>query len=425
LVKALCGKLFDSRGFLGDGCLLIENGLIVDIKKTVNENIKRYDFRNELIIMPAFIDIHVHLRGLKLSYKEDEFTGTRAALQSGILLVLDMPNTLPRLDRPEALRLKIQSLEEKAVTDYGVYAAIPKDLETLVKLSEEPIAGFKIYPEDLRNRLETVKALKSQKGKVIVVHPEVPEVNNIVIEDNLSRGLHRGCHLETLAVDYVKELLNGSRIHITHASCPSTVIESKRAGFTVDVTPHHIFYNSKNEGCLWKVNPPLRSEEIRFSLMKLLIDTDLIDALVSDHAPHALSEKVDPLSCMPGFAWLEAWPWLVFRLVHLGIISLEKFLRLLTVGPARILGLDRKYGLLERGYRANIIVVDPNYSWRFSGPHGSKDKHLHIFMKELQGRVRYAFLGGELVLEDGECFCNQASKQKINAFRSLSLSHAK
>jgi len=207
------------------------------------------------------------------------------------------------------------------------------------------------------------------------------------------------------------------RLHVTHASCPSTVLEAKRLGLTVDVTPHHIFYVVK-EGCLWRVAPPLRTRETQTSLLNLLLFEDVIDAMVSDHAPHKLSERKDPLFCSSGFAWLEAWPWLVFRLVSLGVLSLKKFLRLLSLGPAKILGLDKKLGLLRKGYRANIIVIDTNYKWRFPGPFASKDPHLHLFMRELKGRPIATFLGGEEVFHDETCNCKMALKAKINLFKS-------
>jgi len=419
LEEAICGNLYDSRGPLGEGCLLVDKdrGVILDVKKEVR-GVRKHDFRGKgLLVLPGLIDLHVHLRGLKLSYKEDEFTGTVAALSAGILLVVDMPNTVPRLDRPESLREKLRCLEERAVTDFGVYGGIPKDPSLLRELAKMPIAGFKIYPEDLALREESVRLLDGlEDRRLVVVHPELPEALRPVVEDNLSRGLHRGCHLEASAVMYVAKLVRRHRIHITHASCPSTVREAKGLGLTVDVTPHHVFYGSSLDGCLWKVNPPLRDDLTRNSLLNILIHTDMIDALVSDHAPHAPHEKVDPLSCMSGFAWLEAWPWLFFRLVAVGAMSLERFLELLTVGPARILGVERTYGLLEPGYRANIIVIDPNARWRFPGPLRSKDRHLHLFMRELRGRVVASFLGGELVAEEGECHCEEAKRRKANAF---------
>ncbi len=416
--KAVCGRLFDARGFLGEGCLILDNGIISDIRKLPPNNVEKiYNFNREgLIITPAFIDLHVHLRGLKLSYKEDEGSGTKAALLNGILAVMDMPNTLPRLDKIETFEKKIKSLEDNGVVDFGVYAAIPSNQKDLEKLKMEPLAGFKIYPEDLEERYDIIKLLENF-DKVIVLHPELPEASQPVVEDEVSRSLHRGCHYETVAVQYVKRILEKARLHVTHASCPSTVLEAKRLKLTVDVTPHHIFYTVRR-GCLWRVAPPLRDREIQASLLNLLLFEDVIDAMVSDHAPHKLSERKDPIFCSSGFAWLEGWPWLVFRLVSLGVLSLEKFLNLLSFGPAKVLGLDKRLGLLKKGYRANIIVIDTNYKWRFPGSVASKDSHLHLFMRELRGRSIATFLGGEEVFLDDTCDCRRALKVKVNLFKN-------
>lgn len=419
LGKAVCGRLFDPRGPLGEGCLILENGIISKIKKLPPAGVEKlYNFNKEgLIITPAFIDIHVHLRGLELSHKEDEYTGTKAALLSGILAVMDMPNTIPRLDNVKALNEKIKKLNEKSVIDFGVYAAIPSNPREFYKILKEPIAGFKIYPSDIRNRNDMLKFMDNI-NKVIVLHPELPEALNPVMESEISRSLHRGCHLETVAVNYVRRILKNAKIHITHASCPSTIFEAKRLGLSVDVTPHHLLYDVQ-EGCLWRVSPPLRDRVLRETLMDILLFRDMIDALVSDHAPHRPSEKKDPLFCSSGFAWLEAWPWLIFRLVSIGVLSLSKFLKLLSLGPASILGLKEKIGLLKKGYRANIIVIDTKYIWRFYGSLSSKDPHLHLFMRELRGKPITAFLGGEEVLFNNECDCKKAIKTKTNLFKGF------
>ncbi len=417
MVTAICGSLFDYRGSLGEGCVIVKNGFIADIRKDVNSDMKIYDFRGKnLIVTPAFIDLHVHLRGLKLSYKEDEFTGTKAALQSGILLVVDMPNTIPKLDNPFAIEEKLKALENKSVTDYGVYAALPRNVETLDEIIRKPIAGIKIYPEDLYYEKVLMYLNKlNDFRRIIIFHPELPEAEMPIVEYEESRSVHRGCHWEAASVSYLKRILNEKRLHITHTSCPSTVIEAKKLRCTVDTTPHYLFYKVR-EGCLWRVNPPLRDEETLFKLFNLFISTDFIDAVASDHAPHLLTEKVDPLSCRSGFPWLEAWPWFIFKLVSLGLLSLERFLKFLTKGPASILGIDNFYGSLEKGQRANILVIDPKVTWRFPGPKGSKNPHLHLFMSELKGKPKAAFLGGELVLLDEECYCSEANKVKVNAF---------
>ncbi|MDP8002866.1 MAG: amidohydrolase family protein, partial [Caldisphaera sp.] len=191
------------------------------------------------------------------------------------------------------------------------------------------------------------------------------------------------------SIDY-----EAKKIHITHASCPSTVYEAKKFNYTVDSTPHHIFYDSNNMGCYYRVNPPLRDRETKYSLFKLLIDGQ-IDAMCSDHAPHSDREKNNFITCPSGIPWLGLWPWLVFKLVTLGLISIDRFLFLLSYSPAKILGLIN-YGYIDRNARADLIVIDKSMKWRFVETFSKAPYNMH-FMEEMYGFPIKVFVGGKLV----------------------------
>jgi len=125
----LCGVLADYRGLLGEGCVgFDESGLIRRVSREAPPGGVVRDYRGRgYIVAPGLVDIHVHLRGLELSYKETGETGCMAAASSGITLVVDMPNTKPPLKTPEALDRKLGELDSKCVVDHGVYAGIPGD----------------------------------------------------------------------------------------------------------------------------------------------------------------------------------------------------------------------------------------------------------------------------------------------------------
>lgn len=413
-ITAVCGKLADYRGLLGEGCVNIEEGRIAGILKEPPRDVVLYDYRERgYLIVPGLVDLHVHLRGLQLSYKEDEGSGTRAAASAGITLVVDMPNTIPKLVTGSALESKLEALEKIAVVDYGIYAGIPSSPEELRELTTYPIAGFKAYPQDLEFKSEMLRYIM-ESGFLLVVHSEYPLVERVVLEDELSRSTHRGCQYEALALDSIHGT-RGARVHVTHASCYSTIKEAKRRGFTVDVTPHHLLYNNIDAPtCIGRVNPPLRGPEEAWSLLQALIE-GYVDALASDHAPHSPTEKSEPLYCSPGFAWLELWPWLLFRLVKLGVIGLDRFLYLTSRGPAEILGL-KDYGSLSSGSRANLLVLDYKYEYRFPGAQYSRDRHLHAFMATLVGKPFSVFVGGEPVILDGEPQWDAGLRAKINPF---------
>jgi dihydroorotase len=302
------------------------------------------------IAIPGVVDMHVHLRGLELSYKEDEASGTLAALSGCVTAVVDMPNTRPPLKTVEALRAKLESLRSNAYVDYGVYAGIPKDVDMVSRLADHPIAGFKVYPEDLtlpERVLCRVLEVLEVKDRLLIVHAEHPDM--LTVDFGFDRGVYRGCVVETAALEEVRRLMarcgSKPRVHITHASCPSTVVKAKSYGFTVDVTPHHLLFDEGNlkylmsRWCESKVNPPLRGFIERSLLWRLLLE-GYVDAIASDHAPHASYEKLwlHPSQCSPGFPGLEDWVGVLARIFEsLGLLGL--FTELTSTNPSRILGL--------------------------------------------------------------------------------------
>ncbi len=416
----MCGHLADYRGLLGEGCVGVdeESGLIVSVSRDhPGSGAGRvWDYRGRgVIVAPGFIDLHVHLRGLQLSYKEDEASGCKAAAAAGITLVVDMPNTRPQLRDPEALRAKLEALDSKCIVDHGAYAGIPRDPSLASRLASEPIAGFKVYPEDLASP-GLAGALATRR--LVVLHPELPEASKADLASATLEGrlAHRGCWWEGAAVLELGAHRPRGRVHVTHASCASTVAMARSWGYTVDVTPHHLFLDTTAplDPCLGRVNPPLRSPGERLGLVKMLLE-GRVDALASDHAPHEEREKSLPPTCPPGFPWLEAWPWLAYRLVASGALGLGEFHWLTSRGPALVLGLKR-YGALQEGFRANLVAYDPNASWRFPGPRYSKAKLHPATMMELRGRPLGVWVGGAPVYLDGEIV--EGRRPGVNPFRA-------
>ncbi|MDM7275690.1 MAG: dihydroorotase [Thermoprotei archaeon] len=368
-LKGVCvDRLATSTGVIEGVCLEFNGGLV----KGFSESPEGFlDFRGlGSTGFPGIVDLHVHLRGLELSYKEDEASGSLAALAGCVTAVVDMPNTKPPLKTPEALEAKLRALKYSSHVDYGVYAGIPYNVEDSQTMASMPIAGFKAYPEDLeapsRVLCSVLKASES-RGLLFIVHPEHPELLKTP-DYGFDRGISRPCHAEAAAVDEVSRLLSecGSkpRVHITHASCPQTILKAKAYGFTVDVTPHHLLLDSesfKPLNSLWcesKVNPPLRGLVERSLLWRLLLE-GYVDAIASDHAPHAPWEKMwlHPSQCSPGFPSLEVWPGALLRVFRLlGAESL--YAKLTSLGPSSILGL-RGYGGLGSGFKASLSIFTP------------------------------------------------------------------
>lgn len=317
------------------------------------------------LALPGIVDIHVHLRGLKLSYKEDERSGTMAAASGCVTMVADMPNTMPELRTSEAVKEKLASLGSMALVDYSLYAGVPRSVGEAMEIASLPIAGFKIYPEDLKHvdRVEAVLEAAEESGLLVVLHPEVEDLF-LSVDNGWNRGFYRQCAAEAAAVDELNRVSVSrgfkSRIHVTHVSCPETVKHAKSKGFTVDVTPHHLFID---DGAVlpythaWgKVNPPLRGVHERALLLANTLEGS-IDAIASDHAPHSPWEKwMPPQTAPPGFPWLEWWPgFTALRLLeHLGV---GRFYTLTSHSPLRILGFEGRKRCLHEGCEATISVL--------------------------------------------------------------------
>ncbi len=313
---------------------------------------QRLELRGQnTLALPGVVDIHVHLRGLQLSYKEDEYTGTAAAASGCVTLVADMPNTSPPLRSAENLSAKLRSLSAWSVVDYTVYAGVPWEPGDAWEMASRGVAGFKIYPEDLSSppTSQLCEALRAAErmGLLVVLHPENPELFRVP-DMGFERSTARSCESEEDAVRLLSEAIDHCgakpRVHVTHASCPGTVARARSKGYTVDVTPHHLFLDEETVAsswgwCLAKVNPPLRGPRERGILQSMLLE-GLIDAIASDHAPHNAREKLwlHPSLCSPGYPWLEWWPgFAAYRLLE--PMGPSRFADLTSHRPREILGV--------------------------------------------------------------------------------------
>lgn len=402
-VRSFWLRYFHPRLGLIEITLITEDGLVKDVKYGfVNvPGVETVDL-SRWIALPGMIDIHVHLRGLDLAYKEDEWSGTRAAVHGGVTAVVDMPNTVPRIDRVEVLRRKLVDLFSKSWVDFGVFIALPKDLRELyAMLSTSGVVGVKIYPEDY----ERFAALASRipRDTLVVVHAEHPGL----IREGCSFGTRWRCRpveAELEALNLLREVVKSSkglRIHVTHATNGLVVAYAKSMGFTVDTCPHYLRLTSIDEerlGCAAVVNPPLRPPEIAESLALCMSS---LDALSSDHAPHSMEEKSGDVCC-PGIASLDFYAPLILDLIKRGVLGLEDVVRLTNLGPQKILGV-RGWGCIEPGCVASYTIVDLDGVTRVVREHvESKCRVSPYEGLELNGRVVATIVRGFIAYLEGE-----------------------
>jgi len=352
------------RGRVMPVTLIIENGVVIEswFGNSCPPGYEKFSFTREgLVLLPGLIDLHVHLRGLNQSYKEDEYTGTAAAAAGGYTGVVDMPNTYPKINTLSTLRSKIKAYEDKALVNYGIHVGVP--VERAYELLRSPVVmGLKIYPYDLYNAESVREASRAagMLGKPVIVHCEHPAA----VREGCRAGerwICRGLKAEKLCLREVQRLIDPQAyVHITHATSPELVYGARSLGFTVDTCPHYFMLSSDDErklGCLGKVNPPLRPRSIADKMLELVADGG-VDALVSDHAPHTVEEKNMGFDiCPAGMTGLEAYSRIMLDLALRGLIRLELMVKLMSMGPARILGI-RRYGCVENGCRANYTIIN-------------------------------------------------------------------
>ncbi len=346
------------------------------------------------LILPGFVDLHVHMRGLNQRHKGDWGSESLAALHGGVTVVADMPNNDPPIRDRGSLERKYEEASKESYVDFLFYTLAPF-------LPEDPIVvGVKVYPEQLYDL--TPFRRSGELGKELVVHAEDPEVLKLGETVN-SPDYHwkaRPDSAELVAVEKVVEMsrLTGSRLRIAHASLPDSVITAKRAGSKVEVTPHHLFFSREDvRGPLAKVNPPLRSDEDVSRLMKL-VSSGSVDFLVTDHAPHSREEKSRDYEEMPpGIPWLDVMAPFLLSKVKEGFPTI--ILEMYSSAPASHMGLNR--GTIAPGMLADLVVLSKE-EWTVS------ERSLYtragdslLMGKRLPYKVEKVFLRGELVFHDG------------------------
>ncbi|AAY80906.1 dihydroorotase [Sulfolobus acidocaldarius] len=353
-------------------------------------------FTNEELILPASVDLHVHVRGAQLSYKETVATATSEAVYGGVGVIVDMPNTVPYINTPERIKERLREFQLYSRTDYGIYSGVSKEVEEIDKL---PIAGYKIYPEDLEKE-ETRYVLEKSK-KLKILHPEMPFVSKI------ERSLRRSYWMETAAINLVK-----GNMHITHITNFETLQLAKSMGFTTDITAHHLVVDGERD-CISKVNPPIRDYVTRLKLfLKGLFE---VDCIASDHAPHSKEEKRMNFDlCPPGIAGVSFSTPYIYSLMFKGLISIDRAVSLLSGNPSRILNIPT--GKIKEGYRANFTVIKRE-NWRYTTKF-SKVTETPMDGFSLDAKVTNVIVEGKLAF-DGE---NVYPIRGVNIFDSSSRS---
>jgi dihydroorotase len=373
-----------------------------------------------LLLLPAFVDLHAHLREPGQEYKEDIASGLAAAAAGGFAHVCAMPNTRPVNDTravTEAMVARAREIGGPRLHPIGAITVGQKGAE-LTEMADLKDAGAVAVSDDgrcvtssavMRRALEYAKTFDLPVIQHAEDHAltEGAQMHEGAISTRLGlRGWPRIAEDIIVARDLLLAELTSARYHVAHVSSLGAVrllreAKSRGIAVTAEVTPHHLTLTDAavlgyDTAC--KVNPPLREQADVDALREALAD-GTIDAIATDHAPHSVLEKdCEFAEASPGMIGLELALPVLLELVRQGTLPLARLVDALTRAPARIAGL--KAPTIAPGAVAELCLVDPERAWTVEPARlRSKSANSPFMGRAVRGRVLMTLAGGSVVFE--------------------------
>jgi dihydroorotase len=421
------------------GDVLVRDGRVAAIGGGLpSEGAEAIDARG-LVVAPGFVDLHAHLRDPGFEYKETIATGTQAAARGGFTTVCCMPNTDPPIDTRATVEYVLRTAAASAAVRVLPIGCVSRDRagRDLAELADLADAGCVAFSDDgapvadgalLRRALEYARI----SGLPVIDHCEDPAISSqgVMHEGWVStrlglRGQPAAAEESFVARDIAVAAQTGAPVHIAHISTRAgveLVRAAKERGLpvTAEVTPHHLTLTHHAvafagdgdghsaepvEGLLYdtnaKVNPPLRSRDDVAACIEGLRG-GVIDAIATDHAPHADYEKRCEFDHADfGISGLETAFGLCMTLVEAGALDLATLIERLTAGPVRALGLERTMaglGSLAEGAPGDVVLLDPEAEWTVEPERfASKGRNTPLAGRTLRGRVVATIAEGRIV----------------------------
>ena len=423
------GRIIDPANNLDAiGDIYVKDGIITNviIKENMSDNLDISDEEiidaTGLVVMPGFIDVHSHFRDPGFEYKEDIFTGAKAAAAGGYTTVVLMCNTKPTVDNPETLDYVLNKgkqteikVESCSTVTYGLKGEKLTDFDEMIKHGAVGFTddGIPLMDENLLR-----EAFRKAKDYPVSLHEEDKTLikNNGINHGKASEhfgvyGSPREAEVSLIGRDLQIALEEGGMIDVQHISSKEGVALVREAlkkdlstqsvrHIHAEATPQHFSLTEEAliiKGTLGKLNPPFREEADRLAIIEGLKD-GTIDLIATDHAPHAAEEKAKSITEAPsGMIGLEtAFALAVTHLVNEAGMSLSDVVSKITINPAMLYKFDR--GTLGVGKPADITIADINEKWIVSeNDIKSKSCNTPFLGEELTGRIKYTICDGRVV----------------------------
>ena len=400
--------------------ILIEDGKITKVAEKIETPADKVIDCIGLMVMPGMIDMHCHLREPGGEHKETIETGSKSAVAGGFTTICPMPNTNPTPDNKEVLEKIINEAKRVNLCNVLPFSSVTKGEkgQELVDFKSQLEAGAIAFSDDgmpVENARMIREAMieANNLGSFISEHCEEKSVsagaiNAGEIAEKLNvQGVLPEAEEIMAARDIVIAETNNLHTHICHISTKTSVdmirsAKQRGVNVTCETCPHYYSFTVDEvleSGVNAKMNPPLREEKDRLAIIEGLKD-GTIDAIITDHAPHAEEEKAKGLASAPnGIIGFEtALGATITNLVDKGLISYLDMVRLMSYTPAKLLGIDR--GEIVEGKIADLTIFDPNKEYVFLKEEiVSKSKNTPWIGKKLKGQVRYTIVSGNVVYE--------------------------
>jgi dihydroorotase len=379
-----------------------------------------------MIVAPGFVDMHTHVREPGREDEETVASASAGAAAGGYTAICAMPNTDPVADAASVVEQVWALGREAGLVEVLPAGALSKGLEgrKMADLGEmaRSLARVRLFTDDGHGVQDSLFARRAMEYLVTfdAVYAEHCEDAALAAGGQMHecprsmalglRGIPSEAEELMAARDIALAKLTGCRLHLLHVSTRGTVELMRRAKddgvrVTAEATPHHFTLTEEaldEYDPLMKVNPPLREEDDRRAIVEGLAD-GTIDAIATDHAPHAREEKDQEFTyAPPGMLGLEtALALTITQLVEPGHLPLTRAVELLSTAPARILGMDGQ-GAIRAGAPANLVVLDPGARWTVEPEtFQSPSRNTAFAGRELTGRVVHTFFRGRQTVRDG------------------------
>jgi len=374
------------------------------------------------LVLPGFVDLHVHFREPGFEYKETIQSGSAAAVAGGFTTVCCMPNTNPVNDNQAVTEFILERSRLAGLANVWPVGAITKGSEgkELAEIGDLRRSGCVAISDDGRPVMNSLVMRRAMEYALafdltVVDHCEDLHLaeggcmNEGLVSTELGLpGIPSAAEDVMVARNLSLSELTGARLHLAHISTAGSVRmvrEAKARGIkvTAEACPHHFTLTEdvvRGYNTHAKMNPPLRTRDDVRAIKEGLRD-GTIDAIATDHAPHATQEKQQDFTEAPfGIVGLETALSLTLGLVEEGVLSLEQAVEKLTSAPAAVFGL--KKGTLAVGADADVAIVDQQAEWEVDpGKFRSKSRNTPFVGWKVKGRVLTTIVGGRVVFEAG------------------------